>query len=101
MEIAKTPTKEKIKPITDYSDAYQFILEFKLEPGKQEVPAFLLFNLYKSWKKKNVVSKVRFFVDFTQYFTKIKKSVGAFYLLNITAIELEKTVGDRLNVQEY
>ena len=101
MEIAKTPTKEKIKPITDYSDAYQFILEFKIEPGKQEVPAFLLFRLYSEFKKKKIVSKVRFFRDFQQYFTKKKKSNGAFYLLNHTAIDLEKIVGDKINVQAY
>ncbi|PCI45897.1 MAG: hypothetical protein COB41_00475 [Proteobacteria bacterium] len=97
LEIAKTPTKEKIKPITDYSEAYQFILDFKIEQGKHEVPAYVLYTLYSEWKKKKLVSKVRFYRDFQQYFIKKKKSAGAFYLLNYSAIDLQKIVGDRVN----
>jgi len=97
LKIAKIPTKEKIKPIRDYSDAYQFVLEFKLEQGKHEVPAHIFYTLYSQWKKKKLVSKVRFYRDFQQYFIKKKKATGAFYLMNYSAIELEKLVGDKVD----
>lgn len=97
LQIAKTPTKEKIIPINDYSDAYQFALEFKLEQGEHEVPAILLYTLYTRWKKKDLATKTRFFRDFKQYFLKKKKAKGVFYLMNNSALDIEKIIGDKID----
>lgn len=97
IKIAKTPTKKKIKPTEAYSDARKFVLEFKISSGKHEIQASMLYKMYKMWKGKKAVTSTRFFIDFKPYFDRIQRVKGTFYLLNMSALDLEQLVLDAIN----
>lgn len=98
--IAKIPTKEKIKPTQDYSHARQFVLDFKLKKGDNEVQASKIYELYKKLKGRKAVSSKKFFLDFKAYIDKKVRSAGVFYLLNKTFLQLENEVLDVIDEKE-
>lgn len=83
IEIAKTPTKEKIKTQSFISEAHEFAIRYNIQPGEYKVKSQFIYEVYRKWKNyKNYQSKVKFFRDFGTMFDKTRDAYHTYYLLD-------------------
>lgn len=83
MELAKNPIKEdefkKLPP------AKRFVLSADIQPGKEKIPAALIYDRYEAWAKTHKikpVSMAKFFTELKLYFDKIRYEKGFAYLMS-------------------
>lgn len=49
-------------------DVEKYIKKFKIEDGEKFIPCFVIYFHYRSWKKKDYLTKISFFKSFSKYF---------------------------------
>lgn len=89
LEIAnQIPTQPK--PRREDNEAEKFIKEFGIESGETKVPAIVIYDKYKQWRKDKSIEMRLFFRMFIKFFQKKQTSDGATYLLNPKHFDLRK-----------
>ena len=81
LEIANQKPTEP-KPVREDNEAEKFIKHFSIEEGTAVVPAIVIYDKYKSWKKDKAIEMRLFFKMFKKYFKKKQTARGANYLVN-------------------
>ena len=89
MDLAKLVPKQEKKKRPD-NEAEKFIKHFNVQKGEELVPAYVIYDKYKSWKKGNAMDMKWFFKHFIKIFERVKKEGSSFYKLDPKGFDLRE-----------
>lgn len=89
IEAALSDTDENTKIINDLNDVQKFVLANEIKSGKKKISATAVYSTYLKWRKEHPLPKRTFFFFFSQYFERIRKNQGVFYLLDGEAFDVD------------
>jgi hypothetical protein len=98
----KEDPKESLKKGYENKDVLRFIRKFKLAPGENKVPTYLIYHQYKIWQRtvwKAPWGKEEFFRTFKKYFEQRRTGNQRYYLLN-EGLDLSKEAYEKAKKYE-
>lgn len=69
---------------------YSFLLNFKIEQGKNKVSDAILFELFSKWKSSHGVSKISFNLQMSKYLEFTTSKERKYYLINTKGVRLKE-----------
>lgn len=88
--LATAPADKNEEAAAELNDVQKFVIAKDIKSGQKKVSATNVFSTYLKWKKGNPhLVKGAFFFFFSQYFERIRKNDGVFYLLDGEAFDME------------
>lgn len=88
--LATAPIDENEEAAGELNDVQKFVIAKDIKSGEKKVSATNVFSTYLKWKRGNpALAKGAFFFFFSQYFERVRKNQGIFYLLDGEAFDME------------
>ena len=86
---ATAPADKDAELAETLNDVQKFAIANGIQAGKKLVSATNVYNTYLKWKKGTPLVKGAFFFFFSQYFERVRKNQGIFYLLDGETFDME------------